>query len=111
MFALLPATMAAGQFIDNPRNNAAGEAPPPAQPERRTRSWAARTVRAAERDVLVIDADSDGKITARELRRAAMQLKKLDVDKDGNITLAEVSPRGGPVGPAGQRAPAEAPRR
>jgi Ca2+-binding EF-hand superfamily protein len=99
MMALIPATMAAGQFIDN-ANKDAGEAPPP------------RAARAGDEGgprprgmmgppnmmFTVIDADSDGKITARELRRAAVQLKKLDLDKDGNITLAEASPGGGPGG-------------
>ncbi|HEY3393547.1 MAG TPA: hypothetical protein VGK58_12625 [Lacipirellulaceae bacterium] len=108
VFALVPATMAAGQFLDTPRNNAAGE-PPQAQ--------------AAEDGVRgprgpggppnvmfsAIDADGDGKITTRELRRAAVQLKKLDVDKDGNITLAEVSPRGGPAAPGGPAGPGGAP--
>jgi Ca2+-binding EF-hand superfamily protein len=99
MLSLLPAT-AVGQFIDQP-DNAAGEAPPPAQAGDERGPGARGMFGPPNVMFSAIDADSDGKITARELRRAAVQLKKLDVDKDGNITLAEVSPRGGPGGPAG----------
>ncbi len=104
MMALFPATMAAAQFIDTPNNNAgnAGNAAPPPAQAGGERGPGPRGMFGPPNAMFsAIDADSDGKITARELRRAALQLKKLDVDKDGNITLAEVSPRGGPGGPAG----------
>jgi Ca2+-binding EF-hand superfamily protein len=98
MLPLFPATIAAGQFIDTPNNNA-GEAPPrPAQGGQEGGPRPRGMMGPPNMMFSVIDADSDGKITARELRRAAVQLKKLDLDKDGNITLAEASPGGGPGG-------------
>ncbi|HEX2473516.1 MAG TPA: hypothetical protein VHK01_02150 [Lacipirellulaceae bacterium] len=96
MLSFLPGT-AFGQFIDQP-NNAEGAAPP-AQAVGERGPGPRGMLGPPNAMFSAIDADSDGKITARELRRAAIQLKKLDVDKDGNITLAEVSPRGGPGGP------------
>jgi Ca2+-binding EF-hand superfamily protein len=98
MLPLFPATMAAGQFIDTPKNNA-GDAPPrPAQAGQEGGPRGRGMMGPPNMMFSVIDADSDGKITARELRRAAVQLKKLDLDRDGNITLAEASPGGGPGG-------------
>ncbi len=105
VFALLPATIAVGQFLDTPRNNAAGEPPPAAQP---TDDGAQPRGPGGPPNVMfsAIDADGDGTITKRELGRAVAQLRKLDVNKDGNITFAEVSLRGGAGGPAAPGGPA-----
>ena len=90
---LFPATMAAGQFIDTPKNNA-GDAPPrPAQAGQEGGPRGRGMMGPPNMMFSVIDADSDGKITARELRRAAVQLKKLDLDRDGNITLVGAPPK------------------
>ena len=101
LFAILPLASAVGQPVGDP-NNAIGNRPPQGRPG----APGPQGFLGPPPNVMfnAIDVDGDGTITKAELRRAVVQLRKLDTDGDGNITLAEVSPPGGPGGPAGNPA-------
>lgn len=55
--------------------------------------------------LIALDADKDGKISAKEIANASAALKTLDKNGDGELTEDELRPamggRGGPGGPEG----------